>query len=317
MENEKGMMGTLSFGELLKSARLARGLTMAWVASRSGRNQSYLSHIERGQAVPTEEFLRSVASYYGCPWWGERRNKIWLQSVAQIYITSGSQGLGRQDSLVRSALSAGHQIVETLDRAIFQEPDLRTILDNLGERLYLPGIKKLSVKETLPMWSWIRGTLDVDIYGKNSGTSVVETADAILAYVDVTLRDVTVDIDSAVLGRRIREIRESKGWSPESLTRAVNEIRRLQERPVWPVLETADIVEIERGADPLSLAAVEALAQALDVTPSALLSTTTPGASVSEDEIIEMLRDYGLSEEAVASLQGLLAYWRAREMGDL
>lgn len=307
----------LSFGGMLKAARRARGLTTTLVAARAGRNQGYLSSIERDKSLPSEEFLRSVAPYYGCPWWGPRRNLSWWLSVAQVYEALPVRSVGRQAAIIEDSVNNAHRIIETLNHAISKDADIRVMLDELGERLYLPGIKKMSVNETLPMWAWINSSLDVDIYDKNVGSTPVETAGAILAYVDVTLRHVAVEVDAAVLGQRIKELRESKGWSAESLTRAVNDVRTLQKQPLLPILETADIAEIERGAGPLTLAAVEALAKALDVPPSAVLSDAPRPTPVNlEEEIWETLREYGLSEEAVTNIVALIAFWRARELDD-
>ena len=314
VEKVESDLSRLTFGELFKSARVARGLTLAGIAAQAGRNQGYLSHIERGRSAPSEEFLRSVAPFYGCPWWGPRRNRVWWVNVARIYDMLPGRRADRQLAMIGSNLENAQRIIAVIAQAAAEDASIPVMLEGLGEHLDLPGMRQLAINETMPVWAWICGSLDVDLYEKNVGATAVETAGAILTFADLSLRDVVVEVDAVVLGRRVRELREGKGWSVESLTRAVNEVRSLDPQPLWSVMETADVVEIERGGGPVALAVLEALAQALGSPLSTMLTDTPEDVPVMEEDMMDLLRESGLSEEAVASIVAHIAYWRAREL---
>jgi len=51
----------MGFAERLSETRLARGLTQAELAARSGVSQSYLVQLEAGRYQPTLEILRNLA----------------------------------------------------------------------------------------------------------------------------------------------------------------------------------------------------------------------------------------------------------------
>lgn len=54
-----------SFGEWLKQQRQARGLTLRELADQLGVKHPYVSQIENGMAMPSEELARKIAAIFG------------------------------------------------------------------------------------------------------------------------------------------------------------------------------------------------------------------------------------------------------------
>ncbi|WP_113702208.1 helix-turn-helix domain-containing protein [Nonomuraea lactucae] len=56
-----------SFGELLRTLRIRRGLTLRELSQETGISRSKLSRLERGTARPTPADVRALASTHGIP----------------------------------------------------------------------------------------------------------------------------------------------------------------------------------------------------------------------------------------------------------
>lgn len=54
---------TTSTGEMLRHFRSLAGLTLQQVADGAGTAVAYLSKVERGQLIPTDDYVAKVTSY--------------------------------------------------------------------------------------------------------------------------------------------------------------------------------------------------------------------------------------------------------------
>lgn len=52
-------------GDIVRSLRLAKGLGIKKLAQELALSHSYISHIERGKAIPSDSLLRKLAAYFG------------------------------------------------------------------------------------------------------------------------------------------------------------------------------------------------------------------------------------------------------------
>ena len=56
------------FGEILRAARRASGLSQAALAKAVGVSPVFISQIETGQRVPSDRITRAIATLLGLPW---------------------------------------------------------------------------------------------------------------------------------------------------------------------------------------------------------------------------------------------------------
>jgi transcriptional regulator with XRE-family HTH domain len=57
--------GERSFGDLVKSRRLARGLTIEQLAALVGKSKAYLCLVENGKREPTPALIERLADLFG------------------------------------------------------------------------------------------------------------------------------------------------------------------------------------------------------------------------------------------------------------
>ena len=185
----------------------------------------------------------------------------------------------------------------------------------LGEQLQVPGVVHIPLDKAVPIWAWISASMEDNVLDLCAREDVVDRIQCILTFVINTFHESTVDIDAAALGSKVQKLRQTKGWAPENLAQVANRIWS-QKHPSDPIVDTAYIVELEQGAAPINLNILGTIAQALDVATSVLLVDASPSLEhvVTESDILEMLRAYGLGDEAIASIQGLVAFWRSRHI---
>nr|WP_014106990.1 helix-turn-helix transcriptional regulator [Sulfobacillus thermotolerans]AEP14327.1 hypothetical protein [Sulfobacillus thermotolerans] len=304
---------TFSFGQTLRLSRIARGLTIDEVAAKSGRNPGYLSTIERDKVNPSAAFLSDVAPFYGCPWWNVERNRLWLQSLAWIYgntsvLNIAAGGAEAVRGAVAQAMTLGQILVEasTLSEAVQQR------VGEVLERLQLPGIKRIMLDETVPILAWVVASLDVNMLQQCNQDSVVDKAQCILTTMARELRSNAVGVDSIALGVQVRRLRLAKGWTPENVALLINRMWE-QTHPNEPLVDTTYVLEIEEGTAAVNMDVLSAIAHVFDVTPSSLLANVDSAPlPVTESDVVEVLRGYGLSDGAIASLRELLAFLRHR-----
>lgn len=63
MANKK--QGTNRFGNAVRNARMAAGLTQEGLADRSGLDRSYIGGVERGERNPTLSIIEKIADGLG------------------------------------------------------------------------------------------------------------------------------------------------------------------------------------------------------------------------------------------------------------
>lgn len=304
---------TFTFGQTLRSIRIARGLTIDEVAAKSGRNPGYLSTIERDKVNPSAAFLIDVAPFYGCPWWNAERNRLWLQNMAWIYGNTSVLNIAAGGAeTIRGAVAQAMTMVQILIDAAAVSDEMRRRVDEVMERLQLPGINRIALDETAPIWAWIVASLDSNVLQQCNQDSVVDKAECILTTISHELRSNTVDVDSIALGVQARRLRLAKGWTPENVALLINRMWE-QTHPNEPLVDTTLVLQIEEGTAAVNMDVLSAIAHVFDVTPSSLLANLDNSPlPVTENDVVEVLRGYGLSDEAIASLRGLLALLRDR-----
>ena len=55
-----------SFGSFLRKLRLDKGVSIKKLSSELNVNYSYLSKIENGHSLPSDEFIKRIAALFGC-----------------------------------------------------------------------------------------------------------------------------------------------------------------------------------------------------------------------------------------------------------
>lgn len=158
-----------SLGEILRTIRTAKGLTIDGIAASSGRNRGYLSTIERDRATASSRFLDTVAGPegYGCPWWDRTRNRDWLVAVRQVFEFGADETdrLSIRGMEVRTALLNAESLLYDLKFAVDRSENLRASINELAERLGLPGVAGMELAKTVPVWAWVIDGYDASKQG--------------------------------------------------------------------------------------------------------------------------------------------------------
>lgn len=296
---------TLSFGQTLRYIRLARGLTIEEVATKSGRNPGYLSTIERDKAIPSAGFLRDIAPFYGCPWWSDVHNVTWLHMVA---------ALGGDSEKTTLALSPGNRnyfnlasaTVEVVAQAITEDSDARQLYRQCLEMLSLPGMGQLDPLETVPVWAWILETLEINQSEMwMDPPDGVGSAQRLLTWINAFFRKNAVNIDRAAVAQAVQAFREARQWTSADLARAASQQLHTTGEAG---LQTKDIEAIEQGSGEVDIQRLSAIAQAFEVPLSQLLHRPAVKPQVTEAEIVQLLRQYGLNDRAITVIKAMLSY---------
>lgn len=301
----------LSFGDTLRFARMARGLKIDDIAEMAHRSQGYLSNVERDKVQPTAEFLESVAAYYGCPWWNPYRNRHWLQALAWMHGNVGVDRVpGDGDRAVRSAGDRAAVIVALGIEALADEPRLREEWDRVLGGLQLPGLHRLALPETQPVWAWIVASIEIARLETEKGSASARLR-TVLQNVKDTLQMNVVDVDGLTLAEQIRRHRVAHGWSPENLALTVNALWGSQHGGE-PLVDTALIEALEDARTPVSLDILSTLGQVFNITPSSLLTTESDAVNAAtEEQLTAALRAYGLRPAAMASVRDIIRLLRS------
>lgn len=301
----------LSFGDTLRCARVARGLKIDDVAQGSQHSQGYLSMMERDKVQPSAEFLQSIAPYYGCPWWNPRRNQQWLQALAWL---SGNMSIdkvpGGGDQVVQSSTERAAEILALAEDAMAQDPTMREEWDHVLGRVQLPGLHRLSFAETLPVWAWIVASVDGDRWKMSQERPAAHNLHHILQVIKDTLQMDIMDVDGRVLADQIRRHRNTLGWTPENLARAVNELWGARHEGE-PLVDTEIIEAVEDARAPVSLDVLSSLGEVFQVPPSSLLTPPQDESlSDAEERVVDALRAYGLGAAAISALRDIIRLLR-------
>ena len=260
---------------------------------------------------PSAVFLSDVAPFYGCPWWNVERNRLWLQSIAWLYGNTSVLNIAADRAeAIRGAVAQAMTIVQIFTDASALSNEVWPRVGEVVGRLQLPGINRITLDETVPILAWVVESLDANVLQQCSQDTVIDQAECILTTISHELRSNSVDIDSIALGSQVRRLRLAKGWTPENVALLINRMWE-QTHPNEPLVDTTYVLQIEEGAAAVNMDVLSAIAHVFDVTPSILLANLDSAPlPVTENDVIEVLRGYGLGDEAIASLRGLLAFLR-------
>ncbi len=81
-----------AFGEMLRNARRARGISQAALAKAAGISPVFVSQIETGQRVPSDRIAKDIATLLGLPWQDMLRAVYCLRSPeAEEIFSAGEQ----------------------------------------------------------------------------------------------------------------------------------------------------------------------------------------------------------------------------------
>ena len=292
---------TLTLGQTLRRTRMARGLTMDFIAAKSGRNQSSLSVIERDKIKPSAAFLRHIAPFYGCPWWSDAHNVSWLTAIP-------SNPIEDDETLVSTAprlyFDLGVRTMHTIADALAEDPNVAALYQQCVELFGLPGLAAPSSGDTTPVWAWVVETLALNEESFPSDSSVVERARSLLTWTLEHFDAHVVEMRQPHTGRALRAWRETRHWSPDELAQKASEQLDLAGGP--PILGR-DIAQIETGAVEVDILQWIAIAHALEVPLAQIMPTMTslPADDI-EETILQLLHQHGLSPRAIGVVKDLI-----------
>lgn len=292
---------TLTWGQTLRCTRLARGLTMNFIAEKSGRHQSSLSVIERNKVTPSASFLRNIAPYYGCPWWSDAHNVSWL-----IAIPSNSEVQDETpDSMARRMyFDLGVRTMHTIADALTADPAIASLYQHCVELFGLPGLAAPSSGNTAPVWAWVVETLALNEKSFPSNHSVVERARSLLTWTIEYFDADVVGMRQPHTGCSLRAWRKTRHLSRDELAQKASEQLNLVGEPS---IAGRDIEQMEAAAVEVDILQWIAIAHALEVPLSQIMATTTslPADDI-EETILLLLHQHGLSPRAIDVVNDLI-----------
>ncbi len=292
---------TLTLGQTLRCTRMARGLTMDFIAAKSGRHQSSLSVIERDKIKPSATFLRNIAPFYGCPWWSDAHNVSWLTAIP-------SNPIGKDETPhsmgPRLYFDLGVRMTHTIAEALAEDPNVAALYQQCVELFALPGLATPRSGDTTPVWAWVVETLALHEESFPSDASAVERARSLLTWTLEHFDAHVVGMRQPHTGRALRAWRETRHWSPVELAQKASEQLDLAGEPP---IAGRDIEHIEAGAVEVDILQWIAIAQALEV-PLAQIMPTMPAlpADDIEETILQLLLQHGLSPSAIDVVKDLI-----------
>jgi len=300
---------TLTFGQTLRSIRVIRGFTMDDIAEKSGHNQSSLSVIERDKIIPSAGFLRDVAPFYGCPWWSQAHNVSWLTMVATAPARADDQS---DQNALHFYLDLGVQIRSLLTLAIAQDPSVAPLYRQCVDVFGLPGLTALSAVETAPLWAWLAEMLAMDAHTIQSDADATVQAKSILVETLAFFRENLIRINQPNLARDLRAARLARQWSHADLARIASKSLQLAGESSLSALDIAQMENEEVGE--MNIVHWIALAHALELPLSQIMpSLTSSSPDDIEAIILQLLKQYGLSPQAIDVLQKMMQLLQSYE----
>lgn len=124
-----------AFGEMLRNARRARGISQAALAKAAGISPVFVSQIETGQRVPSDRIAKDIATLLGLPWQDVLRAVYRLRSPEAEEIFSA----GEQDecSNVVSQIPSIRFLLLQLAGLNLAKTDVETLIRNWSNDLTL------------------------------------------------------------------------------------------------------------------------------------------------------------------------------------
>ncbi len=292
---------TLTLGQTLRCTRMARGLTMDFIAEKSGRHQSSLSVIERDKTKPSATFLRNIAPFYGCPWWSDAHNVSWLTAIT-------SNSVPRYDTpdlkTPRGYLDLGVRSMHIVADGLAEDPTIAPLYQQCVELFALPGLTAPNTGDTAPVWAWVVETLAFNEEFLPSGQSVVERATSFLIWTVEHFEVHVLGMRQRHTARALRAWRETRQWSPDELARKASAELDLAGEP--PIVGR-DIEQIEAAAVEVNILRWIAIAHALEVPLSQIMPTVASIPAVDiEETILQLLHQHGLSPRAIDVVKDLV-----------
>ncbi len=300
---------TFTFGQTLRSIRMIRGLTMDSIAEKSGHNQSSLSVIERDKIIPSAAFLRDIAPFYGCPWWSQAHNVSWLTMIATAAARTDDES---EQSALHLYLDLGVQTRNLLTQAMAQDPSVASLYRQCVEVFGLPGLTSLSAVETAPLWAWLAEMLVMDAQAIRSTENANVQAKRLLAKTLAFFRDNLIRVNQPNLARDLRVARLARQWSHADLARIASKPLQLAGESPLSDLDIAQMESEEVGE--LNVVHWIALAHALELPLSQIMPSLTSSSSDDIEAIIlQLLKQYGLSLQAIDVLKGMMQLLQSYE----
>ena len=292
---------TLTLGQTLRWTRMARGLTMDFIAEKSGRHQSSLSVIERDKTKPSATFLRNIAPFYGCPWWSDAHNVSWLTAIT-------SNSVPQYDTpdlkTPRGYLDLGVRSMHIVADALAEDPTIAALYRQCVELFALPGLTAPNTGDTAPVWAWVVETLALNEESLPPDQSVVERARSLLIWTVEHFEAHVFGMRQRHTARTLRAWRETRQWSPDELARKASAQLDVAGEP--PIVGR-DIEQIEAAAVEVNILRWIAIAHALEVPLSQIMPTVAsiPAGDI-EETILQLLHQHGLSPRAIDVVKDLI-----------
>jgi transcriptional regulator with XRE-family HTH domain len=124
-----------SFGEMLRLARRARGLSQAALAKAAKISHVFVSQVETGQRLPSDRVAKDIATVLGLPW------QDVLRAVYQLRSPEAKElfppGEGDQTSKVISEIPAIRFLLTQLAGLNLPKKDIDALIRNWSNDLSL------------------------------------------------------------------------------------------------------------------------------------------------------------------------------------
>lgn len=292
---------TLTLGQTLRCTRTARGLTMDFIAEKSGRHQSSLSVIERDKIKPSATFLRNIAPFYGCPWWSDAHNVSWLTAITANFAPQYDTPILKAS---RRYLDLGVGSMHIVAEALAEDPTIAPLYQQCVELFALPGLMAPNTGDTAPVWAWVVETLALNEDSLLPGKSVVERATSLLIWIAEHFEAHVLGMRQPHTGRTLRAWRETRKWSTDELAEKASAQLDLAGEP--PIVGR-DIEQIEAATVEVNILRWIAIAHALEVPLAQIMPTmaSLPANDI-EETILQLLHQHGLSPRAIDVVKALI-----------
>lgn len=292
---------TLTLGQTLRGTRVARGLTMDFIAEKSGRHQSSLSVVERDKITPSAAFLRNIAPFYGCPWWSDLHNARWFTAIPSNPEFLHDP-LNAQAS--RMYFDLGVRSMHIVRDGFAEDPTIASLYQQCVELFALPGLAAANSGDTAFVWAWMVETLALSDESFPPDQSVITAARNLLTWTVEHFQAHGIGIRQPLTGRALRAWRETRHWSPDQLAQKASEQLELVGEP--PIVGW-DIKQIEAATVAVDIVRWVAIAHALEIPLSQIMPTMAAGpVDDVEEAILQLLHQHGLSPSAIDVVKDLI-----------
>ena len=152
----------LTFGDYLRSIRTIKGLTIRRAARTARLEPSHVSKIERNASLPQPPTLLKLATVYGCPWWNDAENLVWLEMVISALNETTILASSEDIRKTRHLLSTAQNISDALDALDSTYSIWKNFYEWTRMPQELPGMQSAHAIETTPWWAWVLASVRTD-----------------------------------------------------------------------------------------------------------------------------------------------------------